>query len=167
MILWLEDRSRTAPAYELALRHSSLNHLILGTMGDVDAYLEDAPDPKDLVFIIDIMFPGVNDLSSLKIYNAPTDAGNWAGHVFVDRYLRAATSRFRQCPVLFLTERMIDDDLKEAVEALANRGAGPVTILHKYSEGDLEMFVPQLQEYLKFAASVSAPLPTGEEGIGA
>ena len=62
MILWLEDRDKTALSYIHALKVSGLESHIVGSIEQFVMLLEDGVEVTDLVFVIDIMLPGVNDL---------------------------------------------------------------------------------------------------------
>jgi hypothetical protein len=136
---------------------------MVGTIQEFATFLDDDVEINDLVFIIDIMLPGVNDLNAINVSNAPTGSGNRAGQVLVDRYLRSRESRFRMRPVLFLTERTIEPELREEVEALARDGAGPVAILQKYVDEDLMAFVPKLREFLAYSPEAPGAAGTGGE----
>lgn len=166
MILWLEDRETTALSYISELDRSGLASHLVGTIQEFATFLEDGADINDLVFVIDIMLPGVNDLNAINVSNAPTGSGNRAGQVLVDRFLRNRDSQYRMRPVLFLTERTIEPELREEVEALARSGAGPVAILQKYVDEDLMAFVPKLREFLAYSPETGDQIEGGD-GNGA
>lgn len=166
MILWLEDRDTTALSFIHEIKASGLKSFMVGTIEQFVTFLEDEPGLDDLVFVIDIMLPGVNDLNAIGISNALTGSGNRAGQVLVDRFLRAPDSRYLSSPVLFLTERDIEAPLREEVEALTRNGAGPVAILQKYVDEDLRAFVPKLREFLDYSSTSPGQAQGGRQNRG-
>lgn len=147
VILWLEDRPSTARSYAQALRAGGLEYLVVGTVEEFAAYVSELDNPSGLVFMIDVMLPGVSDLSTIGVPGVLTGSGSRAGIVFVERFLRARDSRFRKCPIIFLTERFVDQEFRKEIESLARTGSAPVSILQKYAEADLEKFLPLLREF--------------------
>lgn len=147
MILWLEDRRDTVLSFESALKERGLAYHMLSSINEVDQFLKEQADLNRLCFVIDIMLHGVDDLNSIGVYNAPTVSGSRAGQVFVERYLRADGSRFAGSPVIFLTERLVDEGLKHEVSGLSRPGTGPVHIYKKYIQAECDAFVATVETY--------------------
>ena len=118
---------------------------MLSSIEEVKTFLEDGADLDDITFVIDIMLVGVDDLNSIDIPNAPTGKGNLAGQIFVQRYLRARDSAFIRCPVVFLTERIVDQTLRDEIATIQQPGSAPVTVLQKYSQTDVDTFITTLK----------------------
>jgi hypothetical protein len=144
MIVWLEDRVNSVITFKRELETSGLPFQILSSIAEVVTFLDDEPEVEQMVFVVDIMLAGVEDLRSIQIADAPTGKGNWAGQVFVQRYLRAPGSRFLGCPVLFLTEREVDEQLERDIFSIETPGNGRVEIYKKYSQADLAPFLTML-----------------------
>lgn len=157
MIVWLEDRRSTVLDFERALEEAGLRYLILGSVDEVATYLDDGAEIDNLVFVVDIMLPGVADLTSIGVQNAPTGKGNRAGQVFVERYLRQPSSAYLACPVFFLTERLVDDELRNEVKGIERPGTAPVKIFQKYSQAELGAFVHAVRDATK-APATAKPL---------
>jgi len=145
VIIWLEDREGTIMMHRALLDQLGLEYALWATPATFVSYLGSEceillamrPPP---IFIIDIMLYGIKDLSIIKITDAPTLKGNHAGYVFADRYLRSNESKWAKFPLCFLTERDIDGDLAGDIDLLRKRNQGPIKILRKYSQEDLETF---------------------------
>jgi hypothetical protein len=48
-------------------------------------------------------------------------------------------------PICFLTERMIDEELKRDISALLARAPVPVSIVRKYNDEDMPIFIAFLK----------------------
>ncbi len=151
MIVWLEDRKETIRAQLIQLDKKSIPYTILPSPATFKQYIEEEEDNiinRSVIFVIDIMLHGINDLRSIGIDHAPTLAGNHTGFVFVDRFLRATNSKWKRIPVCFLTERDADGGLDRDVNSLGNKGDGAVEICRKYSDGELNRFLALLSGWL-------------------
>lgn len=160
MLVWLEDRRDTIVPY-LNFVKSELNIevRIFATPKVFCTFLADSFGEevsedriKEMIFLVDIMMPGVTDLSDLGIENAPTLYGNHTGYVFADRYLREEGSIWSRIPICFLTERSVDDNpngIDANVNALRERGGGPVEICRKYDQAEFERFKTFVREWLE------------------
>jgi hypothetical protein len=144
-LYWIEDRQATVGPHIQILTDAQMSYCMYGTPSELINRLDEVATPEEvarsrIAFIVDIMLYGVSDLRSIGIFDAPTRHGVHAGYVFVDRYLRAADSRFAGIPVCFLTERLLDDKLNEDIEKLRNRGGGRIEIVQKYKDDEHEKF---------------------------
>lgn len=149
MILWLEDRNDTIRLPQKELSNLQIQIEVVATPLMFVTYLNDNKSrlleiigsQKQLLFIIDIMLHGILDLTSVGVMNAPTLSGNHTGYVFGDRFLRSRESLWRAVPIVFLTERGLDSGLKDDVQRLIKKGGGPVELMQKYVQTDLDKLV--------------------------
>jgi hypothetical protein len=154
-LLWLEDRESTASKELGEAKRLGCQVQVRADPREIMGLLEEELgcdcDPKRLeelriVFVIDVMIAGLNDLSSLGIKHSETHGGLNGGYVFVDRILRAETSPYRYRPVFFLSERQLTPDLKEDLQYLCDRTDrdgtrhGRVEYLRKFDSKELNRF---------------------------
>jgi hypothetical protein len=137
VLFWIEDRPDTVLLQEEVLKNANVKYYMFGTPVELMGVLDDVMPDTNLdrlrfAFIIDLMLFGVNDLRSFSIDDAPTGNGIHAGYVFADRVLRAHNSRYLQKPICFLTERMLDQQLKDDVHKLEQK-SGLTSILCRNS----------------------------------
>jgi hypothetical protein len=150
VLFWVEDREDTVVSQRLIVRQSGIKHYIFGTPAELMSVLDETIQGKDadrlrIGFAIDLMLFGVVDLRSFDIDDAPTGNGVHAGYVFADRILRATSSRFLKKPICFLTERMLDQQLRDDVDRLGKRGGAAIDLVQKYKDAELDKFT----EFLK------------------
>jgi hypothetical protein len=154
-LLWLEDRDTTARTeigearklgYEIHVRGQPIEIVALLTE---ELGLDCKPEQLDelrIAFVVDVMITGLFDLSSLGIPYSDTSGGLNGGYVFVDRYLRAKDSPYRQRPVCFLSERELTTDLEGDLDVLRNKADsngkkhGSVEYIRKFNSAELERF---------------------------
>jgi hypothetical protein len=150
VLFWVEDRPDTVNLQERVLKKAGIKYYMFGTPVELMGVLDDvlqaiSLDRIRIGFVIDLMLFGVNDLRSFNIDDAPTGNGIHAGYVFADRVLRSPSSRFLQKPICFLTERMLDQQLRDDVGKLEKRGGAHVDLMQKFKDEEL----PKFQEFLK------------------
>lgn len=159
MLVWLEDRQDTVVPYLKFVKSDlDVNFKIFATPVVFSRFLEESYSEDEekvallrFVFVVDIMMPGVTDLSNIGIEHAPTLYGNHTGYVFVDRYLRRNGSVWQNVPVCFLTERSRDgspNGIDANVAQLNERGQGPVDICRKYDQAEFDRFKTLMKDWL-------------------
>lgn len=153
MLFWLEDKQETVSPHLAKLSMLGITPHLHPTPTSLKYFLEDHKDEigtKPAVIIVDIMLHGIDDLTSIGIENSNTSSGVHTGYIFADRFLRAEASPYFKVPVCFLTERDITEELVAEVNYLRDRPeSGPVEILKKYNDDDVEKFVGFVKTWLQ------------------
>ena len=153
MLFWLEDREQTVMPHLTKLKTLNLQPTLHPTPTSLKYVLEDYADELNAqpsAIVVDIMLHGIHDLTDIGIENSNTSSGVHTGYIFVDRFLRKTGSPYFRVPVCFLTEREITPELSEEIQYIRERpDSGPVEILKKYSDNDLERFVALIRAWLR------------------